>query len=385
MTKKFLLLLMAVSTLLAGCASTFTTLAKRPDGTSLVLVASESEIMDVTYDAITSQFPSDNITKLPPSPDQQPQSPVTGYRWSHWFGLDPGSFTMEFQRVAGDAKDKTRVIGWAFTVDASSTRVGAAEQAIPPFVSALQYAYEHRNIPAVQARNVRPATEAEAKAAASVFVEKGSGTGFFVSKDGYLITNHHVIADATRIDVHAANGNIYRAKLITSDPSNDVALLKVEAQATPLNVTQTATLQKGAEVFTLGYPLPSIEGNEVKATFGRINALSGLQGDIRYVQMDVPIQPGNSGGPLIGNDGAVVGIVSATVNQKYVAERTGNLAQNVNYAVKSEYFLPLLKFANIDPPQTKAVHEAIKNPSQFEPSVVHIVAKNGGSQEEKTP
>lgn len=361
-----LLLLIAFSTLLGGCSSSFNTTSKQPDGTSIVLVASESEIMTATYDAISSRFSSDNINKLP--------SPQIGYEWSHWFGGNPGRFEITFNRVTGDTKDKVRVIGWGFEVYQSATGIDYSND-MGKLISALQYSHTHNtDIKMVRARNVRPATEAEIKAANSVAVKSGSGTGFFVTADGYLLTNNHVIADANRIDVHASNGNIYRAKVIIKDPNNDVALLKVEAQTIPLSVEQTSTLQKGSEIFTLGYPMPSLEGNAVKATFGRVNALSGIQDDIRFFQMDVPIQPGNSGGPLIDNNGAVVGIATKMLNQQYVMETANTVAQNVNYAVKSEYFITLLKYAKVNLPQVKPVHEAIKSPSQFEPSVVQVVA-----------
>ena len=367
MTNKLLLLLIASSVLLTACASTVTSMAKRPDGTSIVLVAPQSEIMNATYDAMSSQFPSDTISEL--------RAPRIGYQMPHWFQMNPGRFVITFSKVTGDTDEKVRIVGWAFTVAQSATGIDY-DHDTGKLISALNYSYTHnKNIKAVLARNVRVATDSDIKAARPIAINQGSGTGFFVSTDGYLITNNHVITDANRIDVHASNGNIYRAKVISRDPINDIALLKVEAQTTPLKIEQTDALKKGAEVFTLGYPLPDLEGNAVKATFGRVNALSGINDDIRYIQIDVPLQPGNSGGPLINDDGAVVGITSASVNQGVVVQNAGTVAQNVNYAVKSEYFITLLQYAKVHLPQDKPVHDAIKDPSRFEPSVVQIVAR----------
>lgn len=365
MNNKILLLLIALSTLLAGCSASFNSMAWRPDGTSTILIASESDVMEVTYDAISTQFPEDNIKKLP--------DPQIGYEWQHWFGMNPGNFKITFNRVSGENKEKVRFVGWAFKIDQFATGVDYANDKAR-VLPALEYAYRNNtSIHMVKATSVRYATSAEIAANKAAAIKLGSGTGFFVTADGYLLTNNHVIADGNRIEVHASNGNIYRAKVISKDPSNDVALLKVEAQTVPLSIEQTGTLQKGAEVFTLGYPLTFVEGNAVKATFGRVNALSGINDDVRYIQMDVPIQPGNSGGPLIDNNGAVVGITSSSVNQGYVAQNAGTVAQNVNYSIKSEYFLTLLKFAKVNLPKVKPVHEAIKSPSQFEPSVAQIV------------
>lgn len=93
---------------------------------------------------------------------------------------------------------------------------------------------------------------------------------------------------------------------------------------------------------TLGYPLVALQGQSQKASFGRVNSLSGIQDDIRFIQIDVPVQPGNSGGPLLDNEGNVVGVVTATLNQLVTLRESGTLPQNVNYAVKSDYVIPLL-------------------------------------------
>lgn len=368
MTNKLLLLLIGFSILLAGCANNFTTLATRPDGSSIMLIGSESDLMTATSDAIVSQFPSDVVSKLRP--------PQLGYEWSHWFQMNPGTFKITFQKVTGETEKKVRIIGWSFNVDQSATGIDY-DNDMGRLVSAVGNALAHNaSVRVIRATNVRLASKADIEAAPAVAIEQGSGTGFFVSTDGYLITNNHVIDGTNHIEVHASNGNIYRAKVVSKDSVNDIALLKVEAQTTPLRIEQTGTLRTGAEVFTLGYPLPDVEGTAVKATFGRVNALSGINDDIRYIQIDVPIQPGNSGGPLINDDGAVVGVTSASVNQGIVVNRTGTVAQNVNYAVKSEYFIALLKYARVNLAQGEPVHEAIRNPSQFEPSVVQVVASH---------
>lgn len=139
----------------------------------------------------------------------------------------------------------------------------------------------------------------------------------------------------------------YSMRGLRSDSANDLALLKVELPASvPMKIGTSAGIEKGFEVLALGYPLPGLQGQEQKATFGRVNALSGPAGDFRFFQVDVPIQPGNSGGPLFNRAGEVVGVVTATLSQKAVLETSGALAQGVNYAVKSDYLFPLLGSAN---------------------------------------
>ncbi len=109
-----------------------------------------------------------------------------------------------------------------------------------------------------------------------------------------------------------------------------------------LPVRPTTELRKGDDVIALGYPLVSIQGQEQKATFGRVNALSGATGDDRFLQIDAPIQPGNSGGPLLDAHGNVIGIVTATLNQLETFRAAGVVPQNVNYALRTSFLFDLL-------------------------------------------
>ena len=211
--------------------------------------------------------------------------------------------------------------------------------------------------------------------------EKGfsTGTGFFVSTDGYLITNYHVIEDSKRVLVVTLDNKEIEAQVIKVDPANDVALLKVKATTKPLPFADQTNLSKGEEVFTLGYPLIMIQGQEQKATFGRINSLSGIADDIRFIQIDVPIQHGNSGSPLINMNGQVIGVITATLDQLTTLRASGSLPQSVNYALKFDYIIPLLRYYLRD---TSPKHPTIDTKQKVidlikiaEPSVVLIIAK----------
>ncbi len=172
-----------------------------------------------------------------------------------------------------------------------------------------------------------------------------TGTGFFVTKEGHFVTNHHVVDEATSVTVVMADGTRHAARILKQDPANDIVLAKIDAKTAPLPIAVDTKIRKGDEVLALGYPLITIQGQEQKATFGRVNALSGFQNDIRFFQIDVPIQPGNSGGPLINRRGEVIGIVTSTLNQIATLRAAGTLPQNVNYAVKTDYVIPVLKAA----------------------------------------
>lgn len=171
----------------------------------------------------------------------------------------------------------------------------------------------------------------------------GTGTGFFVSKDGYLLTNHHVIKGAERVAIKTVKGQL-KANIVKIDPQNDLALLKVDGNFNAIPISSNRKLHLGEEVFTIGYPRPAVQGFAPKLTKGEISSLTGIKDDPRTYQISVPIQPGNSGGPLVDSRGNVVGIVLSTLNANFLFQRVQGLdiPQNVNYAIKSSAALKLI-------------------------------------------
>lgn len=212
---------------------------------------------------------------------------------------------------------------------------GLSEQEALAFVeSERKIAAQKPDLPAYRPKEVRK--------------EKGfsTGTGFFVTDNGVIITNFHVIEDSKRVVVvRPGDKTEHVAEILQVDPTNDVAILRIQATSLSIPIASSSDVVRGQEILTLGYPLVAIQGQEQKATFGRINALTGLKDDIRLMQIDAPIQPGNSGSPLINKRGQVVGVVTATLSSIVTLRSTGALPQNVNFAVKSDYILPTLRAA----------------------------------------
>lgn len=139
---------------------------------------------------------------------------------------------------------------------------------------------------------------------------QGMGSGFIISGDGYLITNHHVVDGADKVMVRLNDKREFSAKVIGSDPHSDIALLKIDATGLPtVNMGSPDNLKVGQWVFAIGAPF----GLERTATKGIVSALGrSLPNDtyVPFIQTDVPINPGNSGGPLFDLNGQVVGINS---------------------------------------------------------------------------
>ncbi len=201
-----------------------------------------------------------------------------------------------------------------------------------------------------------------------------TGTGFFIAPGGYLVTNHHVIEDATDYAVRDHKGRFYQATVIARDSNRDLALLKVNGAFPTLKIASSESVSKGQRVLAVGYPQISIQGNESKVTDGIISSFSGLQNDDNWFQISVPIQGGNSGGPLVTESGGVVGVVVATANVARFYKLTGNLPQNVNYAIKSKVLLDFLKAQNLQ--NFSAVKGKISI-DDVDASTVLVIAKNG--------
>jgi len=164
----------------------------------------------------------------------------------------------------------------------------------------------------------------------------GSGTGFIITKDGYILTCHHVIKGAAKIEI-AIEGKIYPATLVRDDPNNDLALLKIDGSFPAIGFSSDRSAKMGQAVFTIGYPNPGLQGVSAKFTEGTINSLTGFQDDMRLYQISIPVQPGNSGGALLDENGNVLGVIVAMLDAKTTFKITGSLPQNVNYAVKILY------------------------------------------------
>jgi S1-C subfamily serine protease len=153
---------------------------------------------------------------------------------------------------------------------------------------------------------------------------KGNASGFFITEDGYLLTNFHVVENAHAVKAKH-DGHLYDAKVVRKDTGADLAVLKVQGKFKPLPLVDSRNVKLGEKVFTLGFPKVNIQGEEPKFTEGSISGMYGIQDDSAAFQISVPLQPGNSGGALVNAAGQVVGIIQAKL-------RGG---ENVNYAVKS--------------------------------------------------
>jgi S1-C subfamily serine protease len=170
------------------------------------------------------------------------------------------------------------------------------------------------------------------------------GTGFAVRGDGYILTSYHIISGADSIAVSYQSRKHVTAKLIKHSSTNDIALLKIN-EKTPqyLELEEPGNVNIGERVFTIGFPVMELLGAEPKYSEGTISSLAGFYDEASFMQISVPVQPGNSGGPLLNEKGKVVGIITATAAVSRFLKTTGTLPQNVNWAVKADIARTLFK------------------------------------------
>jgi len=170
----------------------------------------------------------------------------------------------------------------------------------------------------------------------------GNGSGFFITDNGYFVTNYHVIENAKKILIVDQFGYFLNTRVIKYDKLHDIAILKVDGLFKSIPITTSSKVLRGAKIVAVGYPNTSIQGVQPKVTDGLVNSLAGIKDDPRYFQISAPIQGGNSGGPLLDMNANVIGLVSAKLDNSLVFKTTGDIPQNVNYAVKSDFILDLI-------------------------------------------
>ena len=169
-----------------------------------------------------------------------------------------------------------------------------------------------------------------------------SGTGFFVTDSGHILTSLHVVKNSTKVVVLHAGRRVPATK-VGSDEPHDLALLKADIASAPLAVGSSASVRLGQGVFTVGFPNIEVQGKDPKLTRGEISSLRGLLDEPNSFQVSVPVQPGNSGGPLMVLDGTVVGLLQMRLEPVETFLISGSMPQNVNYAVKSDLIRKFLE------------------------------------------
>ncbi len=167
---------------------------------------------------------------------------------------------------------------------------------------------------------------------------EAAGSGVILSKDGYIVTNHHVIQNARDINVTLSTGTQLKADLVGSDPSNDIAVIKVEGENLPaIEVASSSDLKVGSYVVAIGNPLGVLEGSVTTGVISSTNrTIHGRNSDLfNVLQTDAAINQGNSGGALVNESGKLVGINS----NKF----SGEGIEGIAFAIPTDTVMPLVQ------------------------------------------
>jgi TPR repeat protein len=193
-----------------------------------------------------------------------------------------------------------------------------------------------------------------------------TGTGFFVSEAGHIVTNAHVVEGCQTVR-SSLRGTLRRVSVDEeSDLALYIALEKTEAIA---RLHGGRGARAGESVVAVGFPLSGLLSSDPIVTTGIISALSGLRNDRRTIQITAPVQPGNSGGPVLGENGSVIGVVVSKLNAIKVAEAIGDIPQNVNFAVSLGTLQSFLNANNV--PYVLDDSKATKTPADITAEATH--------------
>ena len=178
---------------------------------------------------------------------------------------------------------------------------------------------------------------------------RSSGTGFAVNADGYLLTNAHIVEGCRKLEVRGQ-----KASVIDSDENFDLALVHVpDLKPAGVAIFADTPAALNSDITTAGYPLSGFLGG-LNITRGTVAARKGLGGSGVNMQITAPLQPGNSGGPAVNASGHVVGVVVAKLNAATFAEATGDIPQNVNFAIRGTIAQLFLHQNGITPHKAEA-------------------------------
>lgn len=193
------------------------------------------------------------------------------------------------------------------------------------------------------------------------------GTAFYISNQGHLLTTFSLIENAQKIRIRDFHGQRHDARVIVADPVNNLAIIKVELKSEYLRVDYETSTPLGDDIATVAYH-SLLHGPKISS--GHVNSLSGIDHDIRFIQVDIPAHSGNAGAPLLTKDGRVVGVLSTP----YVSKAQ---ISNISQAMKTAYILPLARSAGIRPEEGLAPPSSNSDELMaiFQRSVVLVMAK----------
>jgi len=200
----------------------------------------------------------------------------------------------------------------------------------------IKAAGDFSNAKIAAARPAAAGSDAAAAAPKPAKAVSKAGTGFVISANGHIVTNQHMVAGCGEIRGNLTGEPSTTLRLVSSDESNDLALLQGPATSfKEFARIRDRAIHSGDSVVAIGFPYHGLLTSDFTVTTGIVSSLSGLLNDTRFLQISAAVQPGNSGGPLLDTGGLIVGMVAAKINALKFVRATGNIPENINFAIKT--------------------------------------------------
>ena len=275
--------------------------------------------------------PGRSVARQPPEEETRPAPAVPAPRQP---ASDPDGSSYQIARLQRDLRrlgyDAGRIDGGLGEKTRAAIRQFQADAGLP-VTGNLSERLEIAILSAVGAARKAPSAGRESRRRS--LERKSTGTGFRVSALGHILTNAHVVRGCAEIRIPSGGTVRVAAR---EDPS-DLALLRAPPRASDAAATfrQGRGIRPGAGVVVVGYPLRGLVASGANVSVGAVSALAGPGDDRRLIQITAPIQPGNSGGPVLDTAGNVVGVVVAKLDAFRIAQSTGDIPQNVNFAISA--------------------------------------------------
>ena len=207
-----------------------------------------------------------------------------------------------------------------------------------------EFLYAKKLSPTVIAKEPKPSPKSGA-----------SGSGFFISRKGHVITNQHIVSDCRKVTVGNNSKKQVTANVLETDRRNDLALLRISnmqmasvetkslirklgIKVVPLatdGLMRSEDVELGENVLVAGYPYGGVFSDDIKVNKGMVSGLRGMGDDTGQFQIDAAVQPGNSGGPIYDENGNIVGVVMARLNKMKLANVIGSIPENANFGIKA--------------------------------------------------
>jgi len=232
-----------------------------------------------------------------------------------------------FHAIMGEFKDDGVVFPATFIFPDGSRQVGRLED--DEFVSDLS-------------KEEQSGAEEQRRTDNDELLQVSSGSGFAVSRDGYVVTNNHVIKGCQNVAIHN-NGVTVPVTIAAYDTQNDLALLKGEFSPDhvfPIRRDNPGLLE---DVYVAGFPFGEGFNSAIKVTRGIVSAQSGIGNNYSQIQIDAALQPGNSGGPILDESGNVIAVTLAKLDMEFAIDNFGAIPENTNFGIKSNVVRSILE------------------------------------------